>query len=285
MRRALAALILAVPLLMPATSPALAQAQSREGIYLQNQILQLRQEIDQLRRGGSSLGATPQAIPQSRAGAAPQGELVGALLDRVTALEEETRRLRGRLEETEYRNRTLDQTVEKLQGDIDYRLQQLEAPAANRPAARPPAAANPAAAPPAAAPARPAASRPPERAIADGQAALNRRDFTAAEAAAREVLTTRGTPRATDAQLLLADALAGKRDYGGAALAYNEAYTRARTGPRAPEALVGLASAFIGLDSRREACATLGDLRSNFPNLRGPLAERAAENRRRAGCR
>ncbi len=285
MRRALAALILAVPLLMPATSPALAQAQSREGIYLQNQILQLRQEIDQLRRGGSSLGAAPQAIPQSRAGAAPQGELVGALLDRVTALEEETRRLRGRLEEAEYRNRTLDQTVEKLQGDIDYRLQQLEAPAANRPAARPPAADNPPARPPAAAPARPAASRPPERAIADGQAALNRRDFTAAEAAAREVLATRGTPRATDAQLLLADALAGKRDYGGAALAYNEAYTRARTGPRAPEALVGLASAFIGLDSRREACATLGDLRSNFPNLRGALAERAAENRRRAGCR
>ena len=44
MRRALAALILAAPLLLPAgTSPARAQAESREGIYLQNQILQLRQ--------------------------------------------------------------------------------------------------------------------------------------------------------------------------------------------------------------------------------------------------
>ena len=35
----------------------------------------------------------------------------------------------------------------------------------------------------------------------------------------------------------------------------------------------------------REACETLDDLRSSFPNLRGPLAERSAESRRRAGCR
>ena len=95
----------------------------------------------------------------------------------------------------------------------------------------------------------------------------------------------RGTPRATDAQLLLGDALAGKRDYAGAALAYNDAYTRGRTGPRAPEALLGLAGAFTSLNNKREACETLDDLRSNFPNLRGALAERSAESRRRAGCR
>nr|WP_254453514.1 hypothetical protein [Siccirubricoccus sp. G192] len=85
--------------------------------------------------------------------------------------------------------------------------------------------------------------------------------------------------------MLLGDALAGKRDFAGAALAFNDAYTRGRTGPRAPEALIGLANAFSGLNNRREACDTLDDLRSNFPNLRGPQAERAAEARRRAGCR
>ncbi|WP_254453513.1 hypothetical protein [Siccirubricoccus sp. G192] len=123
MRRALAALLLATPLLLP--QPAFAQAESREGIYLQNQILQLRQELDQLRRGGSSLGAPP-VVVAPRGGAAPQGELLGQLLDRVSGLEEEVRRLRGRLEESEFRDRQLSQTVEKLQGDVDYRLQQLE---------------------------------------------------------------------------------------------------------------------------------------------------------------
>ncbi|RYJ02555.1 MAG: hypothetical protein EON47_07120, partial [Acetobacteraceae bacterium] len=160
MRRALAALILTAPLLLPAASrPALAQAESREGIYLQNQILQLRQELDQARRGGSALGGPAPSVAPRAGGGAPQGEMVGALLDRVTALEEEVRRLRGRLEEAEYRGRTLAQTVEKLQGDMDYRFQQMEgqggrsgspAAAPSRPAP-PPAAPAPTAAAPAAA--------------------------------------------------------------------------------------------------------------------------------------
>lgn len=284
MRRALALFILAAPLFLP--RPVLAQAESREGIYLQNQILQLRQELDQLRRGGSSLGAPSALPPPSRGGAAPQGELVGQLLDRVSGLEEEVRRLRGRLDEVEFHNRQLSQTVEKLQGDVDFRLQQLEGQGGSRQATAAPAPAAPRPAAPAPAPA-PAATprRPPERAIAEGQAALGRRDYAVAEAAAREVLATRNTPRAVDAQLLLADALYGKRDFAGAALAYNEAYTRGPNGPRAPEALIGLANSFTSLGNRNDACDTLNHMRSNFPNLRGPLADRASEARRRAGCR
>ncbi|TDH57597.1 hypothetical protein E2C06_35860, partial [Dankookia rubra] len=122
MRRALAALILATPFVLADAAPARAQAESREGIYLQNQILQLRQELDQVRRGG---GAAVAPVPRG-GNAAPQGELVGALLDRVTTLEDETRRLRGRLEQAEFQNRNQAQQLEKLQGDLDYRLQQLE---------------------------------------------------------------------------------------------------------------------------------------------------------------
>src|SRR4051794_41627031 len=104
MRRALAALLLAMPLALSA-APAWAQAESREGIYLQNQILQLRQELDQVRRGG---GAAVAPVPRGGNAApqgAAQGELVGALLDRVATLEDETRRLRGRLEQAEFQNR------------------------------------------------------------------------------------------------------------------------------------------------------------------------------------
>lgn len=277
-----AVLILALVAAMP--RQARAQAESREGIYLQNQILELRQELDALRsRGGAPAPQAPRGGPAPVAGSP---ELMGGLLDRVGRLEEEVRRLRGQLDESDNRNRQLQQTVEKLQGDMDYRMTQLEG--GNRPAAPAPAPNGRAApqggtlTPP---PAPAAAARTPERALAEGQQALARQDYAAAEAAAREVLAHRGHARTVDAQMLLADSLAGRRNWGAAAVAYDDAFKRARTGARAPEAMVGLANSFVGLNSRREACETLDDLRSNFPNLRGVHAERAAQLRGRAGCR
>jgi TolA-binding protein len=293
--RVLAAALLAAALALPA-GPALAQMDSREGIALQNQILQLRQELELLRRGGgggSALGAPVPAAP--RGGAATtqgaSGELLGQLLDRVGTLEEEVRRLRGRAEEAEFRSRTLEQNLEKLQGDMDYRMQQIEGgagggrqgSAAPTSPSTPRQPATPAPAQPAVAPG--AAARTPERSLADGQAALQRRDYAAAEAAAREVLASRSSARAQDANLLLGDALAGRRDFQNAALAYDEAYRRNRQSTRAPEALIGLANAFAGFGARREACDTLGQLRSEFPRLSTTLGSRADEIRRRAQCR
>jgi TolA-binding protein len=287
MRRVLAALLLASPLALANAAPARAQAESREGIYLQNQILQLRQELDQVRRGG---GAAVAPAPSPRGGAAPQGELVGALLDRVATLEDETRRLRGRLEQSEFQTRSLGQQVEKLQGDLDYRMQQLEGGGggAPRPAARSPAPAQslpPVAGPaPAAAPAA-AAPRPPERALSEGQAALGRRDYAGAEAAAREVLAARGNPRGYDARFLLADAEFGQRNWQDAAVAYGEAYKANAKGSRAPEALIGFGTSLANLNQKREACDAFALVQSEYPQLRGALKDRLDAGRQRAGCR
>jgi len=282
-------------------SPARAQMESREAIALQNQLLQLRQEMEQLRARGGAVSA-PATAPGPSRSTGTSNEMLGQLLDRVTNMEEETRRLRGRVDEAENRDRRLAADVQKLTEDMEYRLQRIEGSGA---AARPAAPAAPAAppAPPAAvarpaspasptAPAAPitpppaaAAPRTAERALSDGQAALARRDYPAAEAAAREALATRGGTQQANAQLLLGDALSGKRDWGNAAIAYDAAYTRARTAPRAPEALIGLAGAFQGLGSRREACDTLTDLRSKHPHLSAALQERASAVRARAQCR
>lgn len=246
---------------------------SREGIALQNQILQLRQEMEQLRSRGGSLPP-----PTSSRAPAGGGELVGQLLDRVNTLEEEIRRQRGRVDVLENQNRRLAEDIEKLRGDMEFRLGQGGgAAAAARPAAPPsgpPTTSTGAVAP-----------RTPDRALAEGQAALGRRDYPAAEAAAREALAARSGAPVVAGQMLLGEALNGRRDFGNAAIAFNEAYTRARTGPRAPEALIGLATAFQGLGNRREACDTLNDLRSQFPNLSGAMAERANAARQRGQCR
>lgn len=259
-----------------------AQVETREGIALQNQILQLRQEVEALRRGGALPAPVAPSGGSSRP-SAPQGELVPQLLDRVSRLEEELRQMRGRAEQAEFRERQTRERVEKLEGDLDFRLQALEGQRAG--AARsvaPSAAPTPTAAaqPPAA-----AGPRPPQRALAEGQTALGRRDFATAEAAAREVIASRDAPRQADAQMLLGDALLGKRDFGAAAVAYDDAFRRGPQGARANEAMFGVANALIGLGNNRDACAQLNDLRSRSPNLAGPLAERVADARRRAQCR
>ncbi|NKC34615.1 hypothetical protein HEQ75_27465, partial [Roseomonas sp. BU-1] len=126
-----------------------AQIETREGIALQNQILQLRQEVEMLRRSGPSLpppapgNSALGARPPAASGGPPQAELLGTLLDRVARMEEDLRSLRGRAEENEFRERTLRERLEKLEGDIDFRLQQLEGQRQGNaaPAARPPVAA------------------------------------------------------------------------------------------------------------------------------------------------
>jgi TolA-binding protein len=280
MRRLAAIAILLVAL--PAF--AVAQIDSREGIALQNQILQLRQEVEMLRRGGA--GAPPSAGGGIFGGATPRpaggsGDLTQTLLERVNRLEEELRTVRGRAEQSEFRERQLREQVEKLQGDIDFRLQQLEgqrqgaAPAPARPAAGAAAAApGAAAATPAAAPAR-----PPQRALSEGQAALGRRDYAAAEAAAREVIAARDGTRMTDAQILLGEALLGRRNASGAFTAFDEAYRRNPQGSRAQEALLGIANALIQQNNSRDACTVLRDVRA------AALADRANDARRRAQCR
>lgn len=272
---------LGVVLILIAALPgvALAQMDSREGIALQNQILQLRQEIEALRRGG-----LPSAPPRpSSPGAGGSSEIVQSLLDRVQRMEEEVRTLRGRAEQAEFNQRQLRERVEKLEGDVDFRLQQIEGQrhgSASSPAV-PPRGAPP--------PPPPVASnnvpRTPQQALAAGQAALGRREYQAAEAAAREVIASRDTARQLDAQILLGDALMGRRDYAAAAIAFDDARRRNPQGSRAPEATVGIASAFIGLNNNRDACTLLNELRSAHPNLSGAVAERAADARRRAQCR
>jgi TolA-binding protein len=270
-------------LLLLSAAPAAAQIESREGIALQNQILQLRNQLEELRRAGGGAVAAPR--PSGPAPTGGQSEIVAQLLSRVAQLEEEVRRQRGRADEAENRLRQQEEATNKLREDTDFRLQQMEG---GRPGARPPAApATPprpaAGAAPAAAPAA-TAPRTPEQALAAGRAALERGDFSGAEAAAREVLAVRNSPRAQDAQLLRAQALAGRRDNQAAAIAFDDAYRANRTSPRAADALLGRATSFQALGLTREACETLRQVRSEFANLTPAQRQAADAAARRANC-
>ena len=122
-------------------------------------------------------------------------------------------------------------------------------------------------------------------ALQQGSAALARRDYQAAEQAAREVLAVRTSPRAYDAQFLLAEALAGQRQFSQAAIAFDDSYNRSRKGLHAQDALLGLANSLAAINEKKAACETLAKLRGEFPTPRPDVREAAAAAAQRAGCR
>jgi TolA-binding protein len=305
--------VVAVVLLVFPTMPAWSQVESREGIALQNQILELQRQVQglqtQVGRGGSSLGGGYSTPPPTGS----SNDLLAQLLSRVSTLEEQVRQLRGRVDE-------LQNQVDRQSADLGKRIDDLAFQVQNPGSAPPPGAGAPSPgqqqfqprpqsapptlspppgalslAPPSQPPFQPPSQpqpppvpvkRTPELAIQDGNAALARRDYMAAEQAAREVLTTnRTSPRAYDAQFLLAQALMGQRQFSQAAIAYDDTYNRSRRGVHAQDALLGLTNSLIAINEKKAACDTLSKLRAEYPSPRPDLREAIGSAGQRGGCR
>ncbi len=294
-----------------------AQVESREGIALQNQILELRAQIQALqnqigRGGGSSYGGGYSSPPPPSSGGS---DLVAQLLARVGTLEDQVRQLRGQIDQTQNQAQRQGADLGKRIDDLSFQVQNPQGgqpPATGavppRPMSPPPPSLQPAplplqpgapppppppgsfsaGAPPPGQPPVPAGpvKRTPELAMQEGNAALARHDYANAELAAREVLNNyRTSPRAYDAQFLLAQALIGERQYSQAAIAYDDTYNRARKGAHAPEALLGLANSLIAINERKAACDTLTKLRMEYPAPRPDVRDAIASASQRSGCR
>ncbi len=300
MKYALAALLLGALAVLPGR-PALAQLTSRDAIQLNDEIAELRHDIQTLRDQVAHGGAAASAESSSSLGgyrpvpAAGGSDITSQLLDRVSRLEEEVRDLRGRIDETSNALQRQSADLTKQIGDLSFRVDGLTGgTGATPPGAEPGSPAQTLNAPPAgpqnlatkppAAPA-PVARRTPEMVMQEGNAALARRDYATAEAAARNVLAQPRSPHGSDADFLLAQALAGKKDWARAAVAYDDSYNKAKTGAHAQDSLLGLAVALTNLNERRAACETLDRLRAGFPSPRQDLREPIAAVRQRALCR
>ena len=168
MKHALVALLLA-GLVVLSGAPARAQIDTREGIALNNQIAELRRDLqalrDQMARGGGANGDTSSSLGGYRQAPAASGaggsDLAAQLLERVSQLEEEVRRLRGRIDEADNARQRQAEDLGKQIGDLNFKLDGLPAVARRPPAAPPPApvpSPAPAMAPPAAAARRCAAT-------------------------------------------------------------------------------------------------------------------------------
>ncbi len=284
------------------------QVDSREGIALENEILELRQQLQQTQQQMAGLqqlqaqaggAAVPAPVPEGEApppvaaaGAAPS-DVVAQLLVRVSALEEQVRTLKGSVDELSNTQQRDHDDLTKQIGDLAFKVN----PGAAAPGAGPAPAPDAGAAgepgtssvpadmfPTAPAPAPPAPHRTPEQMLKLGQAALARRDYDAAASAAEGVLALGPGPRAADAQYLLAHAEAGKHDYKTAAASYFAVYKASPRSTRGAESLIGVANAFLGMGDKPHACQTLVKFGAEFPHPDAALRGAAVSVRKRAGC-
>jgi TolA-binding protein len=303
MRRVFVAAGLAL-LVAPALPPrACAQVDSREGIALQNQILELRQEMQQLQQLQTQATGqpAPMAPPVQDNGAPPEqgaggNDVVASLVVRVSALEEQMRTLQGRISELANTEQHDHDDLAKQIGDLAFKLGQGAPPAGGAPA--PSGDAGSLAPPPgggmdlgAQAPlSRPAppvlvTHRTAELALKQGNAALARRDYATAEAAAREVLAVGHGPHGADGQYLLARSQLGQHQYKAAAASYYAVYKASPKSPRGAEGLIGVANALQGLNDNTDACQAVAKFNAEFPKADANLRGAAAGIRRRAGCK
>jgi TolA-binding protein len=285
------AALLAVMAFVPA-SHARAQDLTRGEIALQDQVLELRHDLDQLsqqvaanaRRGGSGQSGSGQSMlgdqnqPPPAAGAAvPATDMTATLLDRVSRLEDQVRSISGRLDELQNAQQQQVADLTKQIGDLSFRVQTLEG------GGTPPGAAPAGGTLQAPADAAPPPAAPARLTLQQGYAALARRDYKEAEQAAHDSMQGHAA-HGYDAQFLLAQSYAGEHNYQQAALTFDDVYNKQRKGTHAPDSLLGLARSLADLGDHQAACATLDKLNREFPDQRPEVKAGAAAVGRHAAC-
>ncbi len=289
----------------PMAARAQSQIDSREGIALENQILELKQELSQLQQlqvqAQGPQSSLPPPSPEGggqmmapATGAGGTSDITAQLLVRVSALEDQLRSMHGRLEELASAQQRDHDELSKQIGDLAFKLNPAgSAPAPGAPqsdtSGAAPADTGPAAGMDLSTKAPPPPPPPPahvtaEVALKQGNAALARRDYPAAEAAARTVLAMPRGPHAADAQYLLARALNGQHQYKASAASFFAVYKASPRAPRGAEGLLGVANAMLGLEDTRDACEALAKFNAEFPHADSVLRAAATSIRKRGHC-
>lgn len=242
----------------------------------------------------------PPAAPAPEAN--PATGVLTDLTGRVESLEATLKGLTGQIEAIEYKLRQLEDAQRRMKGDVEFRLNALEKPAAPEADAAVPAAGDVAAPakPPVAAAAVPAApGKPPvvarpataKPATADAAWALaypkvTAKDWPGVEAAMTQfVADWPKSPRAAQARYWLGRSFAARSQQPQAAKAFLEVYQSAPRSAPAPDALIGLAGALNAMAKPKDACQVLGELDSVYgAKLTDTQKADAGRQRARAKC-
>jgi tol-pal system protein YbgF len=228
----------------------------------------------------------------------------------MTQLEQDLRGVTGRLEEVSFQIRKLEDRLNKLTSDMEYRLSEMKSGGGSEASPEPsPGGGAVASTPRAPAQIQPSdeastqrganpstgasaptqtANLPPRTAreqYARAFSLLEKRNYEEAGAGFSEFLKANpNDPLADNARYWLGETYYARGDYARSAEVFLDGYEKNKTGPKAPDTLLKLGLSLSGLDKKKEACASFRELSRAFPNAPESVKDKAAQEAKRLGC-
>lgn len=275
----------------------------------------LARRVEKLERDTSVLnqqvfrGQAPSLPPTSTITGA---SAVAGLEVRVQQLEASVAQATGQMEELSYRMARLQDALNKLTGDVEFRFQELEkAAAANSTTPAPPstsASANsvaPAPTPPQAVPAArpstppvqtlgtmPAAksatagtSTDPQQLYNDAFERLRKTDYAGAEVLLQSLI--RDYPNhslLSNAQYWLGETYYARKDYRQAAVAFAQGYQAYPKGNKAADSLLKLGQSLAALNQKSDACLTFDRLLAEYKDISSSMRGVVDRQKERLAC-
>ncbi len=221
--------------------------------------------------------------------------------DRFNQLQQSVTMLTGQIEQLQYRNQQLQQQMEKMQADYEYRLDQLEKGGGGRPGAAAPARPGQPQAGNLAPPAT-GGNQPRTAAAAAGTGGtaqqgggdqlyhdafklLQEGDYAGAERSFKTFVQR--YPQhvlAGNAQYWLGETYYARRNYQSAAVAFAEGYKVYKTSPKGPDNLLKLGITLSVMGKKQEACAMFARFNQDYPRATDLQKRRIAQERQKNGC-
>ncbi len=222
-----------------------------------------------------------------------------SLFVRLGHVEEQMRDLTGQIEEINFKINQVNQRLDRMTADNDFRFQSLEKGGVAPQSAAPQSSSAPADLTPSgtAAQAAPQASgsapvklKPPPsdagEAYREAFRLLQKADYAAAEVSFKAFLKDHAdTEYAGNAQYWLGETYYVRGQFEPAAVAFADGYKKYRKGAKAPDSLLKLGFSMRKLNQSEKACAALDQLLKEFPSAPKAQLDLARKTRGEMKCR
>ncbi len=266
---------------------------SREVISLQNQVAQLKAQINQLQVQNGDVGDDDSDSHRKKKHKDRDKDetldsnntLLPDLVSRINILEDQQRTMRGELDDLTNQIKTQTNLLNKKIDDMNFTAEHGDG--ANSGTSFGKAAVGVGAAtaiPSSVASSKFSASTNGGTSLKDGQQALVNGNFQEAEFIAQKIISSPEGAKSVNARFLLAQAQAGQGNFKASSVSYYTVYKNFPKSPKAPVALLGVGYSMLKNGKTQEACQALTLLHSKFPNASDQVKSSALKLSRKAKC-
>ncbi len=225
------------------------------------------------------------ALALPTAAAAQRGGDAVYIEDRLNQLQQSLTMMTGQIEQLQNRNARLQQQMEKMQADYEYRIEQLEKGGAGKPGGAAPRPGAQAAAPATPSPTPATGAANADQLYDEAVKKLQEGDYAAAERGFRTFVQRNPQNKlAGNAQYWLGETYYARRDYSNALTAFAEGYKVYKNSPKGPDNLLKLGITMSVMGRKPDACAVFARFNQDYPRATDLQKRRIEQERHKNGC-